>query len=81
MTDDDASKRVLPSDFADTKVGDRVIRVLAGSVHMPLTVSAVTDELICCGPWTFDRKTGAEIDDLLEWGVHGTGSILRRETH
>jgi hypothetical protein len=43
---------------------------------MILTVTDLTEEVITCGPWTFCRKTGAEIDDDLGWGEDGTGSYL-----
>lgn len=61
----------------DVKVGDKVTRMLAGSIPMDLRVSEVTDKLIICGPWTFDRITGAEIDEELGWENDYTGSILQ----
>jgi hypothetical protein len=52
--------------LSDVTVGDKVLRWLAGiEVPMPLIVTEVTDERIICGPWEFDRITGAEIDELL----------------
>lgn len=68
------------------KVGDTVIRVLAGVVEMPMVVRKVSDTQIEASPegwtfenWTFDKSTGAEIDDLLEWGPNygATGSFLK----
>lgn len=61
------------------QVGDTVIRLLAGAIEMPLKVTAVTDEKIDCGPWTFCARTGAEIDNDLNWGPPPkmTGSFLR----
>ena len=59
----------------DITVGDLVTRDLCG-VPMPLKVTAVTDERIICGPWEFDRATGAEIDEDLGWGPDGTGSFI-----
>lgn len=59
----------------DVKVGDIVTRVMAG-LPMQLKVSEVTDDLIKCGPWEFDKRTGAEVDEDLDWGIHGTGSYL-----
>lgn len=58
--------------------GQIVTRLLAGVVPMTLRVSAVTDSLISCGPWTFDRETGAEVDEDLGWGAPPlrTGSYL-----
>lgn len=64
--------------FCDLKVGDEVTRMLAGTIPMPLRVTAVDQHLIHCGPWTFDRATGVEEDSDLNWGVkYGvTGSYL-----
>lgn len=61
------------------KVGDTVTRMLAGSLPMELKITELTDTLIVCGPWTFDRKTGAEIDEDLDWGPppKRTGSYLK----
>jgi hypothetical protein len=47
-------------------VGDEVTRMLGGTVPMKLKVTAITDERIICGPWEFDKKTGAEIDEDFE---------------
>ena len=59
------------------KVGDGVIRLLAGVIPMTLTVTKVTDEKVICGPWEFNRNNGAEIDLELGWdGVNSTGSYL-----
>lgn len=54
--------------LADLEVGDTVTRMLGGTIPMPLRVSEVTRTMIICGPWVFDRHTGAEIDDDLDWG-------------
>lgn len=53
--------------FEDIKAGDTVTRMLAGEIPMQLNVQSITDDLIDCG-WTFDRKTGIEVDDDLGWG-------------
>jgi hypothetical protein len=47
---------------------------------MPLVVSSVTADRIVCGAWQFDQRTGAEVDDGLDWGPppKRTGSFLRR---
>ena len=58
------------------KVGDVVRRTLAGSVPMDLKITDITDTEIVCGPWRFDRATGAEIDEELGWGPGGTGSYI-----
>jgi hypothetical protein len=63
--------------LSDVMVGDKVLRWLAGiEVPMPLIVTEVTDERIICGPWEFDRITGAGIDELLGWGSKSTGSWI-----
>ena len=61
------------------KNGDYVTRMLAGTAPMELKVTEVTEDLIVCeGGWKFDRKTGAEIDEDLDWGPppQHTGSFL-----
>jgi len=65
----------------DIKVGDVVARYLAGELRLNLEVTEVTHDKIICGDWEFDRKTGAEIDDLLDWGPppKRTGSYIRKE--
>lgn len=62
------------------KIGDTVTRMLAGKVAMPLKVTALGDKVVTCGAWTFDRATGAEIDEDLNWGPPPmmTGSFLQR---
>lgn len=66
--------------FEYVKAGDVVTRMLAGIIPMKLNVSKVTDTIIDCG-WTFDRITGAEIDEDLDWGPppKRTGSCLIHE--
>ena len=66
--------------FNDIKVGDVVTRMLAGTIPLELLVTEVTDtKIICGGGWEFDKATGAEIDDLLNWGPPPlmTGSFLK----
>lgn len=66
--------------FPDTiAAGDIVQRNLAGII-MNLKISEVTPALIICGPWKFDRKTGAEIDETIGWGNNRTGSYLLPKT-
>lgn len=60
----------------EMKVDDRVTRILAG-IPMRLKVTAVDDKFIHCGPWKFDKVTGAEVDEELGWGPKGTGSYLK----
>jgi hypothetical protein len=54
--------------------------MLAGTIPLELLVTEVTDtKIICGGGWEFDKATGAEIDDLLNWGPPPlmTGSFLK----
>lgn len=69
----------MSRNLSDTKVGDFVLRWLAGiPTPMRLKVVSVTANLIICyGGWEFDRKTGAEIDEDLGWGPDvATGSFI-----
>jgi len=66
--------------FANIKKGDKVRRMLAGSIPMALKVSEVTEDKIKCGPWEFCRATGAEIDEELGWDATRTGSFLLPNT-
>ena len=60
------------------KVDDKITRLLAGTIPMPLIVTEVTKHEIICGPWKFSRVTGAEIDEDLGWdGVTQTGSYIQ----
>lgn len=63
--------------FQLVEVGELVGRKFAGMI-MPLFVSELTDTLIICGGWKFDRATGAEVDEELGWGPLPliTGSFL-----
>jgi hypothetical protein len=50
--------------IADLVPGDLVERNMLG-IKMGLRVSHVDAQLVHCGPWTFDRETGAEVDEDL----------------
>jgi hypothetical protein len=76
MTDQNAP-REIPR-FAHIKEGDAVVRMLAGLIPMKMKVTRV-DTLIRCGPWSFSRINGAEIDDDLGWTETRTGSYLTEE--
>lgn len=54
--------------FEKLRVGDVVVRMLAGTLPMKLQVSEITEQLIVCSAWQFDKRTGAEIDEELGWG-------------
>jgi hypothetical protein len=65
--------------FENLKVGDVVARMLGGgAIPMKLSVSAITDRIITCSAWQFDKASGAEIDEELGWGPLPlmTGSYL-----
>lgn len=72
-------KRTLS--FRRIKEGDLVMRILAGKIPIELKVTKVDENLIHCGPWTFCRNTGVEIDEVLDWGnsPKHSGSFLRKE--
>jgi hypothetical protein len=61
----------------DVKVGDKVNRWLSGIAPMKLKVTALTDRLIICGAWTFDRDAGYEIDKELGWGEKDEDGIIQ----
>ena len=63
------------------KVGDLVTRWLAGTIPMTLRVTGISHAIVECADWTFDRATGAEIDEDLGWGPppRMTGSYIVAE--
>lgn len=77
--------------FFGLKVGDRVDRIMGhGGPTMHMQVTKVNEDLVHCGHvtedgevmdlgWTFDRASGAEVDEDLQWGPkYGrTGTYLR----
>jgi len=67
--------------MAEIEVGQEVTRLLAGTIPMQLKVTQLTDDRIYCGDYTFDRATGAEIDEELGWGpppeYEITGSFIQ----
>ena len=64
------------------KVGDKVTRMVAGGVPMmECTVSEIDDKFIHCGAWKFDKKTGAEVDEYLGWGVVDADGTVRTGTY
>lgn len=62
----------------DVKVGDTVIRMLAGTIPQTMRITALTETKVTCALWDFDRATGAEIDEDLDFGPPPkmTGSFL-----
>jgi hypothetical protein len=57
-------------------IGDTVIRKFHGGYSMKLKIINIDENFIYCGPWKFDKKTGAEIDEELGWNNKGTGSFI-----
>lgn len=83
----------MPS-FRHLKPGDRVLRIIGQVYPMKMIVVTVDDNYVHCNAdngkgggalppgvelWKFDRDTGAEEDEQLEWGVKfgATGSQLK----
>lgn len=62
------------------KVGDTVTRMWNFDPPQevgPLKVTAI-DQLIHCGPWTFHKETGFEVDPDMGWdGITKSGSYLK----
>jgi len=67
-------------ELKELRPGDAVTRWIGGKhggVPVELKVTSVTNILIICGDWKFNRHTGGEIDSDLGWdGIRFTGSIL-----
>jgi hypothetical protein len=80
MMENDGSVKykVVPYDYANLKVGDEVIRWLAGTIPMKMKVTALTNDVITCEWWTFDRKTGVEIDDDIPGVVSFLGKSCKK---
>lgn len=82
------NKAVKSHNLDNVKVGDMLVRVLgANGVPMPVIVGEIKDGRVKVGSgdgvipwqmgWTFDQKTGAEIDEDLGWGPDTiTGSYI-----
>lgn len=64
--------------FEHVKEGDTVTRLICGFLPMELKVTKVDEKLIHCGDWTFDKVTGAEVDEDLGWTAYQTGSVLKQ---
>ena len=65
----------------DIEVGDKIGRQMGSDGPiMWLTVTEVDETTIYCNLWQFDRATGAEIDDELQWGPEygRSGSFIVR---
>lgn len=69
------------------KINDVVTRILGGTIAMKMVITKIDEDLITCRAaeaadmdieWTFDPRTGVEIDEDLGWGPQTgiTGSYL-----
>lgn len=76
--------------FGHIEVGDRVTRMLGGTLPMKLIVGKVDETFIYTATpdgkinvdegWKFRRDNGAEVDEDLGWdGIKATGSYLTLE--
>lgn len=65
--------------LATLQVGDVVTRWLAGTIPCQIKITLI-DDLIYCGPWTFRKDNGCEVDEDLGWdGVTHTGSFIKKD--
>ena len=51
------------------KIVDIVTRMLMGDIPMKIKVTDITESMIICGSWGFDKITGVEIDDEIDTQV------------
>jgi len=61
------------------KVGDTVTRQMGYTPPYCCTemiVTRIDEDFIHCGPWTFSRETGREIDEILGWDKDRSGSSI-----
>lgn len=73
--------------MAPVEIGQQFTRMLGGKLPMTMKVKEIEGDVISCNAldagedviWTFDRKTGMEIDEDLQWGPQFgvTGSFLK----
>jgi hypothetical protein len=67
----------MKNNLENIKIGDIVDRYFCVIPKpMKLKVTAITDKLIVCGDWTFDKYTGGEVDAYLGWDGTNTGSYI-----
>lgn len=75
---------LFPEDAAwmkNLRPGDPVTRWLAATIPIDMTVTAIHDGLIWCGPWSFDPRNRAEVDPELGFGPNCSGSYIRPPGH
>ena len=84
------TRKIIVEVPVNLKAGDLVTRMMGGEIPFAFKVIRVTDTEIHCIPegyknfpdyWRFDKETGAEIDDDLNWGPPPkvTGSFITRK--
>lgn len=71
-------KPLTTEQYQAIKVGDVIERMLGFEIPMYLVVESVTDTIIDCD-WTFDRKTGIEIDEDIPVTVSYISKVLNEE--
>lgn len=59
------------------RVGDKVIRLLAGTLPMHLIITKILPNKIVCGDYEFCRDCGVEQDEYLEWNCSHSGSYIK----
>ncbi len=62
--------------LGEVQVGDPVLRIMCGCNGMRLTITEIAGDRVKCGSWEFDRLTGAEIDEDMDWGPNSSGSFI-----
>lgn len=50
-------------------IGDKVTRMLCGTIPITIKVTNVTEDRIICGAWEFDKTSGIEIDEEIDCQV------------
>lgn len=65
--------------LSQLKAGDTIDRIMGPGLVVPLIISKIDEKLIHCGPWKFDKLSGAEVDEELGWGPEfgQTGSWIQ----
>lgn len=65
-------------EYNSIKTGDKLERMLAFCIPMPVIVQYVKDDVIyTAGGWTFDANTGLEIDEDISVTVSYISKILK----
>lgn len=69
--------KTIQNNLDQCKLGDTVNRYLSTiPTPMKLVITQITEDRIICGDWKFDKTTGAELDEMLGWSAHYSGSYI-----